>query len=62
MTESPADRRGARLGEREATILDVAREASVSKTTASRVLNGSPNVAPATKARVSMRSHVSITG
>jgi LacI family transcriptional regulator len=40
------------LGEREATILDVAREASVSKTTASRVLNGSPNVAPATKARV----------
>jgi DNA-binding LacI/PurR family transcriptional regulator len=50
------------LGEREATILDVAREASVSKTTASRVLNGSPNVAPATKARVSMRSHVSITG
>src|SRR4029079_17258130 len=34
------------------TILDLARAASVSKTTASRVLNGSPNVAPETRARV----------
>ena len=37
---------------RETTIHDVAREANVSKTTASRVLNGSPNVAPETRARV----------
>jgi LacI family transcriptional regulator len=36
----------------EPTIVDVAREAHVSKTTASRVLNGSPNVAPQTRARV----------
>jgi LacI family transcriptional regulator len=34
------------------TIFDLARAASVSKTTASRVLNGAPNVAPETRARV----------
>jgi LacI family transcriptional regulator len=37
---------------RETTIHDVARAANVSKTTASRVLNGAPNVAPETRARV----------
>jgi LacI family transcriptional regulator len=37
---------------RDPTILDLARAAQVSKTTASRVLNGSPNVAPETRARV----------
>lgn len=37
---------------RESTIHDVARTANVSKTTASRVLNGATNVAPATRARV----------
>lgn len=36
----------------EPTILDLARAANVSKTTASRVLNGAPNVAPETRARV----------
>jgi LacI family transcriptional regulator len=51
-SQPPTDKRPRRPEDREATILDVAREASVSKTTASRVLNGSPNVAPATKARV----------
>lgn len=40
------------LNGRDATILDVARESGVSKTTASRVLNDSPNVAPATRERV----------
>ena len=34
------------------TILDLARAANVSKTTVSRVLNGAPNVAPDTRARV----------
>jgi LacI family transcriptional regulator, galactose operon repressor len=38
--------------EREPTIHDLAREAGVSKTTASRVLNGALNVAPETRARV----------
>jgi LacI family transcriptional regulator len=37
---------------RDPTILDLARAANVSKTTASRVLNGAPNVAPPTRARV----------
>jgi LacI family transcriptional regulator, galactose operon repressor len=37
---------------RDPTILDLARAANVSKTTASRVLNGAPNVAPETRARV----------
>jgi LacI family transcriptional regulator len=37
---------------RDPTILDLARAANVSKTTASRVLNGAPNVAPKTRARV----------
>jgi LacI family transcriptional regulator len=36
----------------EPTILDLARAANVSKTTASRVLNGAPNVAPETRSRV----------
>lgn len=35
------------------TILDIAREAEVSKTTVSRVLNGSAKVSPATRDRVS---------
>jgi LacI family transcriptional regulator len=52
MVKAPADAAGTPSEDREATILDVAREAGVSKTTASRVLNGSPNVAPATKVRV----------
>jgi LacI family transcriptional regulator len=34
------------------TIIDVAREAGVSKSTISRILNGSPNVLPETEARV----------
>jgi LacI family transcriptional regulator len=38
--------------ERSLTILDVAREASVSKSTVSRVLNGSPHVATETRERV----------
>jgi LacI family transcriptional regulator len=37
---------------REKTIHDVARAANVSKTTASRVMNGAANVAPETRARV----------
>ena len=37
---------------RETTILDVAREAGVSKSTVSRVLNDSPNVAAETRAQV----------
>ena len=37
---------------RDPTILDLAHAARVSKTTASRVLNGAPNVAPETRARV----------
>ena len=37
---------------REVTIVDVAREAGVSKSTVSRVLNDSPHVATATRARV----------
>jgi LacI family transcriptional regulator len=37
---------------RETTILDVAREAGVSKSTVSRVLNGSPHVAHRTRGRV----------
>jgi LacI family transcriptional regulator len=37
---------------RETTILDVAREAGVSKSTVSRVLNGSPHVARETRTRV----------
>jgi LacI family transcriptional regulator len=37
---------------KDSTIHDVARAANVSKTTASRVLNGAPNVAPDTRARV----------
>jgi DNA-binding LacI/PurR family transcriptional regulator len=37
---------------RDPTILDLAHAAKVSKTTASRVLNGAPNVAPETRARV----------
>jgi LacI family transcriptional regulator len=36
----------------EPTIVDLARAANVSKTTASRVINDAPNVAPATRARV----------
>jgi LacI family transcriptional regulator len=51
-SERPANKHPPRPEHREPTIVDVAREAAVSKTTASRVLNGSPNVAPATKARV----------
>src|SRR5690242_7876696 len=38
---------------RSPTILDIAAEARVSKTTVSRVLNGSTRVAPGTRARVS---------
>jgi len=52
MTEStpvPAEKR---RHDKDPTILDLARAASVSKTTASRVLNGAPNVAPETRARV----------
>jgi LacI family transcriptional regulator len=41
-----------RNSHRDPTILDLARAANVSKTTASRVLNGAPNVAPETRARV----------
>jgi LacI family transcriptional regulator, galactose operon repressor len=41
-----------RTVQRDPTILDLARAANVSKTTASRVLNGAPNVAPETRARV----------
>ncbi len=52
MAEAPPDTAAAPLPAREPTILDVAREAGISKTTASRVMNGSPNVAPATRARV----------
>ncbi len=37
---------------RDPTIFDLARAANVSKTTASRVLNEAPNVAPETRARV----------
>ncbi len=37
---------------RETTILDVARDAGVSKSTVSRVLNGSPHVADETRDRV----------
>jgi len=47
-TTPPDDLRGGRAP----TILDLARAANVSKTTASRVLNGAPNVAPDTRARV----------
>ena len=35
-----------------ATIIDVAKEAGVSTATVSRVLNGSPNLTDATRARV----------
>jgi LacI family transcriptional regulator len=44
--------RAARGDIRETTILDVAREAGVSKSTVSRVLNDSPNVAAETRAQV----------
>jgi LacI family transcriptional regulator len=49
-----AERSPTRAGReaRETTILDVAREAGVSKSTVSRVLNGSPHVAQATRGRV----------
>lgn len=49
-TTSTLAARTHRLGD--PTILDLARAAGVSKTTASRVLNGAPNVAPETRARV----------
>ena len=45
-------RRSATAGRRSPTILDLAREAGVSKTTVSRVLNDSPKVAVDTQARV----------
>src|SRR5580693_7016956 len=47
MTETAA-----RSEMRETTILDVARVAGVSKSTVSRVLNGSPNVAAGTRQHV----------
>jgi LacI family transcriptional regulator len=48
-----ATSRGAATGEdRAITILDVAREVQVSKSTVSRVLNGSPSVAAETRERV----------
>jgi LacI family transcriptional regulator, galactose operon repressor len=45
-------RRAASGEDRAITILDVAREAEVSKSTVSRVLNGSPHVATVTRERV----------
>ena len=40
------------MEERKATIYDIAREAGVSAATVTRVLNGSPNVRPATREKV----------
>lgn len=51
MVERPFQRPSASES-RETTILDVAREAGVSKSTVSRVLNGSPHVAHQTRGRV----------
>jgi LacI family transcriptional regulator len=48
----PPASRAANRELREITIVDVAREARVSKSTVSRVLNGSPHVAMATRQRV----------
>jgi LacI family transcriptional regulator len=52
MAESASGAADERRRIKDPTILDLARAASVSKTTASRVLNGAPNVAPETRARV----------
>jgi LacI family transcriptional regulator len=53
MVQATATATGAASGEdRAITILDVAREAQVSKSTVSRVLNGSPHVATETRERV----------
>lgn len=52
MAESISGPAGQRRQDKDPTILDLARAASVSKTTASRVLNRAPNVAPETRTRV----------
>src|SRR5690242_600376 len=52
MKRNPTTRPKGTRGGKDPTILDLARAANVSKTTASRVLNGAPNVAPDTRARV----------